>query len=58
MIFLARILLHRGNLDGARAVMNKIYAHATAEQLDLKVRIFQVRSACDIDLVGYVGQSS
>ncbi|XP_006455078.1 hypothetical protein AGABI2DRAFT_187542 [Agaricus bisporus var. bisporus H97] len=34
-----RILLQRGNIDGARAIMNKIYAHATVEQLDLKVRV-------------------
>ncbi|KAF7762059.1 hypothetical protein Agabi119p4_8652 [Agaricus bisporus var. burnettii] len=34
-----RILLQRGDIDGARAIMSKIYAHATVEQLDLKVRV-------------------
>lgn len=33
----ARILLKRGNVDEARRVMGKIYAHAISDQVDLKV---------------------
>jgi SP family myo-inositol transporter-like MFS transporter 13 len=35
---IARILLHRGNIGGAREIMRKIYAHATPENIDLKVQ--------------------
>lgn len=35
---LARILIRRGNMDAARAILAKIYAYATPEQIDLKVR--------------------
>ncbi|KAH8101726.1 general substrate transporter [Cristinia sonorae] len=33
-----RILLRRGNIEGARAVMAKVYSKATSEQVDLKVK--------------------
>ena len=33
----ARILLKWGNIEGARAVMAKVYSKATPEQVDLKV---------------------
>ncbi|KAI0062567.1 general substrate transporter [Artomyces pyxidatus] len=36
-----RILLKRGHVDEARAVMGKIYAHATSEQVDMKVKVLQ-----------------
>jgi len=34
---IARILLHRRDISGAREVMRKIYAHSEPEDLDLKV---------------------
>ena len=34
---IARILLHRRDISGAREVMRRIYAHAGPEDLDLKV---------------------
>jgi len=34
---IARILLHRRDISGAREVMRKIYAHARPEDIDLKV---------------------
>jgi len=34
-----RILIRRGDMDAANAVMRKIYARATSEQVDLKVKI-------------------
>ncbi|KAI0074956.1 general substrate transporter [Panus rudis PR-1116 ss-1] len=34
-----RILIRRGNLEAARSVMTRIYAYATSEQVDLKVRV-------------------
>ncbi len=38
MIFLsARILLRRGDIDAAKSIMSKVYAHATPQQVDLKV---------------------
>jgi hypothetical protein len=39
----ARVLIRRGNVDGARAIMTKIYAYANPEEVDLKV----CRSHCD-----------
>ncbi|TBU44093.1 general substrate transporter [Dichomitus squalens] len=33
-----RIMIRRGNSEAAQAIMAKIYAHATPEQLDLKVK--------------------
>lgn len=35
----ARILIRRGNIDAARAILAKIYAYATPEQVDLKVSL-------------------
>ncbi|KAH9947864.1 general substrate transporter [Amylocystis lapponica] len=34
-----RIMIRRGNPDEARAVMTKIYSHASPEQIDLKLRV-------------------
>ncbi|KAI0795722.1 general substrate transporter [Abortiporus biennis] len=34
-----RILIRRGNVDAARAVMRRVYARATTEQIDLKVKV-------------------
>ena len=36
---LARIMIRRQKFEAARAIMAKIYSHATPEQVDLKVRI-------------------
>ncbi|THH00255.1 hypothetical protein EW026_g2249 [Hermanssonia centrifuga] len=32
-----RILLRRGDIDAAKSIMSKVYAHATPQQVDLKV---------------------
>ncbi|KAL4248633.1 major facilitator superfamily protein [Abortiporus biennis] len=34
-----RILIRRGNVNAARAVMRRVYARATTEQIDLKVKV-------------------
>lgn len=34
---LARILIRRGNLDAAKSILARVYGHATAKQIDLKV---------------------
>lgn len=34
-----RILLQKGNIEGAREVMRKIYAYASPENIDLKVKV-------------------
>lgn len=36
---LARVLLRKGQNDRAQLVMRRIYAHATAEDIQLKVRV-------------------
>ncbi|TFK97914.1 general substrate transporter [Pterulicium gracile] len=36
-----RILMLRGNIEQARKVMGSVYAHATPEQLDMKVKALQ-----------------
>ncbi|KAI0298359.1 general substrate transporter [Multifurca ochricompacta] len=45
-----RILLKRGQIERARAVMSRIYAHANANQIDFKVKVLQaaVRQSIEI----------
>ncbi|EIM87168.1 general substrate transporter [Stereum hirsutum FP-91666 SS1] len=45
-----RILLKRGNVDEARRVMGKIYAHATSDQVDLKVKVLQAAVSQSIEI--------
>ncbi|PCH37438.1 general substrate transporter [Wolfiporia cocos MD-104 SS10] len=45
-----RILIRRGRFEDARAVVSKIYAHATSEQVDLKIKVLTaaVRQSVEI----------
>ncbi|KAF8909809.1 general substrate transporter [Gymnopilus junonius] len=45
-----RILLRRGNKVAAHAVMTKIYAFATPEQVDLKVKVLQATVKKSIEI--------
>ncbi|KAA1475306.1 general substrate transporter [Dentipellis sp. KUC8613] len=45
-----RILLKRGNIEGARSIMAKIYAQATPEQLDLKVKVLHAAVQQSIEI--------
>ena len=44
---IARILIRKGNFDGARAILAKVYGHATPKQVDLKVHIYANRRLHD-----------
>ncbi|OBZ76166.1 Myo-inositol transporter 1 [Grifola frondosa] len=45
-----RILIRRGNLEAACAVMAKIYAYATPEQVDLKVKALAAAVKQSVDI--------
>ncbi|KAI0265420.1 general substrate transporter [Gloeopeniophorella convolvens] len=45
-----RILLKRGQVEEARAVMSKVYSHATPEQIDLKVKVLQAAVKQSIEI--------
>ncbi|THH19543.1 hypothetical protein EW146_g1641 [Bondarzewia mesenterica] len=45
-----RIMLKRGDVSAARAVMAKIYAHATPEQVDLKVKVLSAAVKQSIEI--------
>ncbi|KAI0045638.1 general substrate transporter [Auriscalpium vulgare] len=45
-----RIMLKRGEVDQARAVMSKIYAYASAEQIELKVKVLQAAVKQSIEI--------
>jgi hypothetical protein len=46
----ARVLLVKGKRDEAEAIMRKIYANATEEQLKLKVRVLQAWVQASIEI--------
>ncbi|KAF8624331.1 hypothetical protein AX17_007159 [Amanita inopinata Kibby_2008] len=47
---IARILLRRGDYEGARNIMRKIYAHARTEDVDLKVKVLQAAVQQSVDI--------
>ncbi|KAH9034686.1 general substrate transporter [Lactarius pseudohatsudake] len=46
-----RILLRRGHVDQAHGVMSKIYAHASAAQIDFKVKVLQAAVKQSVETV-------
>ncbi|KIY53867.1 general substrate transporter [Fistulina hepatica ATCC 64428] len=56
LVFLAflpespRILIRRNNLEAAHNIMQKIYAYATPEQIELKVRVLQAAVQQSIEI--------
>ncbi|KAF9446461.1 general substrate transporter [Macrolepiota fuliginosa MF-IS2] len=45
-----RILIQKGNISTAREVMRKIYAYATPDELDLKVKVLHLAVQQSIDI--------
>ncbi|PFH48327.1 hypothetical protein AMATHDRAFT_65749 [Amanita thiersii Skay4041] len=45
-----RILIRKGNVEAARQVMGKIYAHARQEDIDLKLKVLQAAVQQSIDI--------
>ncbi|KAH9077811.1 general substrate transporter [Lactarius deliciosus] len=46
-----RILLRRGHVGQAHGVMSKIYAHASADQIDFKVKVLQAAVKQSVEIV-------
>ncbi|KAI9464133.1 general substrate transporter [Lactarius psammicola] len=46
-----RILLKRGHVEQARDVISKIYAHASAKQIDFKVKVLQAAVKQSVEIV-------
>ncbi|KAH9030954.1 general substrate transporter [Lactarius hengduanensis] len=46
-----RILLRRGHVDQAHGVMSKIYAHASAAEIDFKVKVLQAAVKQSVEIV-------
>lgn len=45
-----RILIQRGNIEGARRIMTKIYAYAKPEEVDLKVKVLHASVQRSIEI--------
>lgn len=46
-----RILLKRGHVEQARDVMSKMYAHASAKQIDFKVKVLQAAVKQSVEII-------